>query len=40
MQENLASADIALTDSEVLELDTALDQMTMSDVFGGSRIVK
>lgn len=40
MQENLASADIALTDSEVLELDTALDQMTMSDVFGGSKIVK
>lgn len=40
MKENAGAADIVLTESEVTALDKALDNMKMSEVFGGSRIVK
>ena len=40
MKENAGAADIMLTESEVAALDKALDNMKMSEVFGGSRIVK
>ena len=40
LQENAKAAEIKLTDVEVKALDEALDQMEMSEVFGGSRIVK
>lgn len=40
LQENAGAADIKLTESEVWTLDQALDHMEMSEVFGGSRIVK
>lgn len=40
MKENAGAADIVLTESEVAALDKALDNMKMSEVFGGSRIVK
>lgn len=39
-QENAKAAEIKLTYVEVKALDEALDQMEMSEVFGGSRIVK
>lgn len=39
-QQNAKAAEIKLTDVEVKALDEALDQMEMSEVFGGSRIVK
>lgn len=38
--ENAKAADIALTKEEVIALDQALDQMEMSEVFGGSQIKK
>lgn len=38
MKENAGAADIILTESEVTALDNALDNMSMSDVFGGSAI--
>lgn len=40
LQENAGAADVKLTESEVRTLDQALDHMEMSEVFGGSRIVK
>ncbi|MGN0411889.1 MAG: aldo/keto reductase, partial [Lachnospiraceae bacterium] len=40
LKENAKAAEIKLTDVEVKALDEALDQMEMSEVFGGSRIVK
>ena len=39
LKENIGAADILLTADEVAAIDRALDSMTMSDVFGGSRIV-
>lgn len=38
LSENAGAARIALTESEVMELDRALDATEMSEVFGGSRI--
>ena len=40
LRENAAAADIMLTEREVKDIDTALDNMNMSDVFGGSAIEK
>ena len=40
LQENAGAAGIALTAAEVKALDGALDDMEMSEVFGGSKIVK
>jgi aryl-alcohol dehydrogenase-like predicted oxidoreductase len=40
LQENAGAADIELTPDEVTGIDEALDQIEMSDVFGGSNIVK
>lgn len=40
MKENVGAADIILTESEVAALDKALDNMNMSEVFGGSKVVK
>ena len=40
MQENMAAADVRLSAEDVKILDDALEQMEMSEVFGGSRIVK
>ena len=40
MRENAGSADTVLTASEVQALDNALDTMEMSQVFGGTKIVK
>lgn len=39
LQENAGAADIALTAAEVTALDDALNNMEMSEVFGGSKIV-
>ena len=38
LQENAGAADIELSQEEVAALDTALDHMEMSAVFGGSQI--
>lgn len=40
LQENAAAADIALSPDEVRAIDTALDSMEMSEVFGGSKVIK
>ncbi|MCM1162403.1 MAG: aldo/keto reductase [Roseburia sp.] len=40
MQENMAAADVKLSAKDVRILDEALGRMEMSEVFGGSRIVK
>ncbi len=40
MKENIGAADIVLSADEVQRIDNALSTMEMSDVFGGSRIVK
>ena len=40
LKENLGAADIHLTDKEVKAIDTALNNMEMSEVFGGSPIKK
>ncbi len=40
MKENIGAADILLSAEEVKKIDKALGTMMMSDVFGGSRIVK
>lgn len=40
LKENAGAAEIILTDDEVKALDNALDSMDMSEVFGGSKIVK
>lgn len=39
LKENAKSADVKLTAEEVRKIDEALEQMEMSEVFGGSRIV-
>ena len=38
MEENAKAADILLTKEQVSVLDQALDEMEMSEVFGGTRI--
>ncbi len=38
MEENAASADIRLSKEEISQLDQSLDQMEMSDVFGGTKV--
>ncbi len=40
MKENAGAADVTLSKKELDELDAALETMEMSEVFGGSRIVK
>ena len=40
MQENMAAADVKLSAEDVKILDDALERMEMSEVFGGSRVVK
>lgn len=40
LQENAGTANVELTAGEVQALDEAMDQMEMSEAFGGSRIVK
>lgn len=40
LKENAGAAEVKLTAQEVRALDDALDQMEMSEVFGGSRIIK
>lgn len=40
LKENIGAADIHLTNEEVKSIDTALDTMPMSEVFGGSPIKK
>lgn len=40
LRENAAATDVALTPDEVKAIDSALDNMEMSEVFGGSKIVK
>ncbi len=40
MAENASAADIILTSDEVAAIDDALDNMEMSEVFGGSKIVR
>lgn len=40
LAENLGAADIVLSAGEVAAIDEALDNMTMSNVFGGSRVIK
>lgn len=38
LKENIGAADISLTVDEVLNIDEKLDNMKMSEVFGGSSI--
>lgn len=40
MKENIGAADIALSAEEIANIDKALNTMEMSEVFGGSKIVK
>lgn len=40
LAENLGAADIVLTAGEVAAIDEALDNITMSNVFGGTRVIK
>lgn len=40
LSENAGAADVFLSDDEVKRLDNALDNMEMSEVFGGSKIIK
>lgn len=40
MEENLLSAEVILSEKEVNEIDHALENMTMSEVFGGSKMKK
>lgn len=40
LKENADASEVILTDLEVKALDDALDAMEMSDVFGGSKVVK
>ncbi len=40
MKENIGAADIVLSEEEIARIDHTLDTMKMSEVFGGSRIVK
>lgn len=38
--ENMGSADIVLSNDDVISIDKSLDNMEMSEVFGGTRVVK
>ncbi len=40
LKENGAAADVLLNDVEVKKIDEALEAMEMSEVFGGSKVVK
>lgn len=40
MKENLLFAEVMLSEKEVNEIDHALENMTMSEVFGGSKMKK
>lgn len=40
LKENFGAADIVLTKEETAQIDTALDKMPMSGVFGGSPVVQ
>lgn len=40
LKENAGAADVLLTAQEVAALDQALNEMKMSEVFGGSRVIK
>lgn len=40
LRENAGASKIHLTTDEVAQIDRALDAMPMSEVFGGSKIVK
>ena len=40
LRENLGAADVSLTADEIAAIDKALDGMEMSQVFGGSQIVR
>lgn len=40
MLENLRAAEITLTQQEVQNLDDALEKMKMSEVFGGSKVLR
>ena len=40
LQENAGAADIHIASSEIAEIDKALDAMPMSDVYGGTKVVK
>lgn len=40
MKENLLSAEVMLSEKEVNEIYYALENMTMSEVFGGSKMKK
>lgn len=40
LRENAGAADIVLTQSEIQMLDEALEQMEMSEVFGGSKVIQ
>ncbi len=40
MKENIGAADITLSEEEIAKIDKALSTMEMSEVFGGSKIVK
>lgn len=40
LKENAGAADVCLSAREVAMIDEALDGMTMSEVFGGSKIIK
>ncbi len=40
LKENAGAAEVKLTEAEVRTLDDALDQIEMSEVFGGSRILR
>ena len=39
LKENMGAASIALTVAEVSTIDQTLDNMPMSDVFGGTKII-
>ena len=40
LEENAGSANIEMTADELKRIDTALDGIEMSEVFGGSKIIK
>lgn len=40
LKENAGAPDVRLTEEEIDEIDSALDSMPMSDVFGGSKILQ
>jgi aryl-alcohol dehydrogenase-like predicted oxidoreductase len=40
LRENAGAMDVSLNDNEIRKIDLALDSIKMSEVFGGSKIVK